>query len=265
MKNISKILTIFLMLVITSGTAMATALGDTYTLGGYNPGWILVIVGLLAIGLGYFDIFAKKKAVGVGIGVIVIGAIFLVPITAQVAPTVTTGDCPMFEITGSAITSGSDYITTTTWDEDTQTLTVPITVQDSSDGNLTGDQAGVNITIDPIGAGYTTDYMATVTITTDYLFKYSGEYVLDETSGDYVATITTVDGVEYYTDTIDIELTTTAWAQLDYTFVNATSGSWVSELSQIGDSVTYYATIANSCGSQTETITINLIVISYTA
>jgi len=261
-----KILLIFLMLMVTAGSAMAGALGETYTVMGMNPGWILVIVGLLAIGLGYWDIIAKKKAMTFGIGIIVIGAIFLVPITAQVTPgPFTTGDCPMFEITASAITSGSDYITTTTWDEDSQTLTVPLTVADSSDGNLTGDQAGINITIDPIGAGYTTENMATVTISTDYLFKYGGEYVIDESGGDYSAEITTADGTEYYTDTMDIQLTDTAWAQVDYTFVNATSGSWVSELSQVGDSVTWYITIANSCGSQTETITVNGIVVSYTA
>jgi len=265
MKKLRKILMIGLMLIITAGSAMAGAIGDTYTVMGMNPGWILVIIGLLAIGLGYWDFIAKKKAVTAGIGIIVFGAIFLVPVTATVAPPTTTTDCPGFEISATATTSGGDYITTTTWDETSQTLTVPLTVQDSSDGNLTGDQAGINITIDPIGAGYTTENMATVTVSTDYLFKYGGEYVIDETGGDYSATIETADGTEYYTDTIDIQLTTTAWCYVSYTFVNATSGSWVSELSQIGDSVTWYITLANSCGSQTETITVNAIVVSYTA
>jgi len=266
-RTILLVLSAFLMLIVGAGMQVsAGAIGDDWTIGGYNPGLVLIGIGLLIVAMGYFGIWNLKKVAGFGIGAMLIGAIFLVPFTAQTVETDTSdSDCPMFEISGSAITSGNtDDISSTTWDDDTLTLTIPLTVADSSDGNLTGYEAGVNLTIDPMGAGRTTEDMATVTVTTDYLMKYGGEYIIDETGGDYDATITTADGTEYYEDTIDIQLTETAWAEVEYDFVNGTSGSWVSELSQIGDSVTWYITVENSCGTQTETITVNAIVVSYT-
>jgi len=218
------------------------------------------------LGVALIGIIDMKKFATLGIGIIVIGAIFVIPIEApEDAPStiVPTSDCCEFEVTGSAVTTGSNYISDTTWDEDTLTLTVPLTVSDSSDGNLSAHKTGVNLTIEPLCDTGDADKYRIYSVESDYLMKYGGEYLLDEDSTGYSAIWTTEEGTEYYDDNIKIGDDTSDWAQIDYTFVNGTAGSWVTELDSIGDSKTWYVTIANDCF--TETITIQAIVVSYTA
>lgn len=256
------------MLVGMTVTASAGAIGDDYMVNGVNPGWFVILIAVVIGLLAMLKILDQKK-VGTGaVVVLLVGIALLVPISgpATVTPPASTKECCEFDISATALTSAiEDYITTTTWDEDSQTLTIPLTVADSSDGNLTGDQAGINITIDPMCDYAETTDVGVYTIETDYDMKYGGEYILDEDSTGYLAEITTTEGIEYYDDSIKITAENSDWVQVDYTFVNATSGSWVSELSGIGDSKTWYITISNSCGTYTETITVNAIVVSYTA
>jgi len=257
---------LLVVLVGASVTASAEALGAGYQIMGIEAGWFLIGLAI-AVGVIIFFFLKKdlmKKAMVPLVACLLIGGA-LVFIEAPVANITGSGDCPDFEVTGTAITSGTGYITSTVWDEDDMTLTVPLTVSDSSDGNLSAHKTGVNLTFDPIGGGWTADDIATINFASDYDFKYGGEYVLDEDSTGYSAIWTTTGGTEYNSDSIDIVASGTDWAQIDYTFVNGTAGSWVTELDAVGDSVTWYITLSNGCGTWTDTITVTAIVVSYTA
>lgn len=259
-----------LLALVASITASAGAIGDDYSIGGFGAGWVLVGIAIIGFVLIYFKVFKKelgRKILAPFVAILLIGlALQFVtieePATAEIAPS----DCPEFDISGNAIISGTYYITTAVFDNDTMTLTVPLTVQDSSDGNLTDHKTGVNLTVDPIAiAGGASDISAVIHFDSDYLMKYGGEYVLDE-SGDEYEAVWTKPGMttKRYAGTYDLTVAEEGWLQIDYTMNNATAGNWVSELSQIGDTVTWYITLSTTCGWR-ETITVNGIVISYTA
>jgi len=253
-----------LMLVMTAISACAEALGDSMNIGGYNLGWILVGVAVVLALVGVLGYGNVKKFGTFAVVLLLLGGLLLIPFETATVPTgQVVDDCCPFEVTGSAVTSGSNYISDATWDEDTLTLTVPLTVNDSSDGNLTGHKTGLNLTVEPLCSGSTADDIEIICFSSDYLMKFGGEYILDEDSTGYSAIWTTTEGTEYYDDCVKVTADTSDWAQIDYTFVNATSGSWVTELDQIGDSKTWYITVGNDC--HTETITVQAIVVSYTA
>ena len=266
------ILIIMLILCLAIGASTITASADTVGEGweilGYSAGWVLIAIALVGFGLGALKVLSAevmKKVWVIFVALLLVGALLLVVNIPTAEPaTTTTGKCPDFEITGSAITTGN-YNPDTVWDEDTLTLTIPLTVSDSSDGNLTFGLAGVNLTWDPIGSGFTSEDITTIIFSSDYLMKYGGEYLLDEDSTGYKAIWTTSSGAEYYDDTIDVTADSTTWSRIDYTFVNGTAGSWVTELDAIGDSKTWYVSASNNCGTWSETITIIAMVISYTA
>lgn len=272
-KNILAILAVFILsLSAVATTASAKSIGDDYSIAGIGLGWALVGIAIFGFVLGYMKILKSgtyKKLMPFLVAFLLLG-IGLQFVSVDETSTATTAnivssdsECCPFEVTGSAITSGTNYITTTTWDEDTLTLTVPLTVSDSSDGNLTGHKTGLNLTVEPMCSSATADDIETICFASDYLMKYGGEYALDEDSTGYNAIWTTTEGTEYYDDCVKVTADSSDYAQIDYTMVNGTSGSWVSELSQIGDSLTWYVTVSNQC--YTETITINAIVVSYTA
>ena len=252
-------------LVMSAVTVCADALGDSMTVGGYNLGWIFVGIAVVLALVGVLGYGNIKKFGTVAVVLILLGGLFLIPFeTAEEAPPATiVDDCCEFEVTGSAITTGSNYISDATWNEDTLTLTVPLTVSDSSDGNLSAHKTGVNLTVEPLCDGATADDIEIICFTSDYLMKYGGEYILDEDSTGYSAIWTTAEGTEYYDDCVKVTADSSDYAQIDYTFVNGTAGSWVTELDQIGDSKTWYITVSNDC--YTETVTVQAIVVSYTA
>jgi len=274
MKNRHKIISILLLLAVTVGmcsTASASAIGDDYSVAGIGLGWFLVGIGIIGFVLIYVGFFKKglgKKLTAPLIALLLIGlALQFVTVDTTPSGGTITGDraCPDFEVTGTATTSGTGYITTTVWDEDDMTLTIPLTVSDSSDGNLSAHKAGMNITFDPIGSGFTADDISTVHFSSDYLMKYGGEYVLDEDTSGYEAEWTTADGTKDYEDSIDITCDSTGWAKIDYIMNNGTADNWVDELSAVGDSVTWHINMWNDCNTWTETITVTAIVVSYTA
>lgn len=265
--NLTLVLAVLLSIIGMAATVSAETLGEQWTIMGYNGGWGILILGLL-VGLVAGMVKAAKAMKGplfAIAAVLIVGGLVMATVTVPedttADTTATTGNCCDFDFTGSAITSGADYITTSTWDEVTNTLTVPLTVADSSDGNLTGDTTGVNITLEALGL--TTDTNCVFTVTSDYSMTYGGETVLDKTGSNYRAEITTSSGTDYITDTVQIAAGSDTWINCSWYFINGTSGGWVSELSQIGDSLTWYVTIENSCGVK-ETITVNAIVVSYT-
>lgn len=257
-------------LVIGAGaTASAGAIGDGYELGGYQVGyWIIggaVVAGLLAI----TDVLDKKKAGTGAIALLIIGVLLVVPIDTPgdttTPQTIYTGPTPTatFDIIGTAVTTGTDYISTAVWDDNTKTLTVPLTVQDASDGILTGSRTGVNITFDPITTNAATTDLFTINVATQYTTRYGGEYIFEEDANGFLCNVTTEDGTFRYDARVKLTGEASDWARFDYEFVNATSGSWVSKLNAVGDSVAWQITA--SCGSWSDTFTVRAIVVSYTA
>lgn len=252
-----------------ASSASAEALGEGYSLMGINLGWALVMLGVaffILVGLNIIKKSTGKKWGTLFVAFLLVGlALVFVEVPAETETAdITDSNCCGIDYSASAIASGGDFITTTTWDEDSETLTIPITVADSSDGNLTGDMAGINITLDPLSSGMTTDDICTFTISSDYTMKYGGEDVLDKSGSNYLAEVTDASGTEYLSNVVKMTADETAWVNVSWTFVNATSGSWVSELDQVGDSLSWYVDISNSCG-ETERITVTAIVVSYTA
>lgn len=270
-KNISRILLLALAVTLigASATATADAIGDGYELGGYQVGyWVIggaVVVGVLA----FFEVLDRKK-VGTGaVVLLIIGAFLLVPISTpeEETPTGTIYTTPTptatFDVTGTPVITGTEFITTSVYDEDTRTMTVPLTVADASDGNLTGYKTGLNLSFDPITQNADTTDLFTIEVATQYLTRYGGEYVLDEDGTGYLANVTTEDGTSRYDGRVKLTGAAADYALIEYEFVNATSGSWVSELDAIGDTVTLQITATS--GSWSETYTVRLIVVSYTA
>jgi hypothetical protein len=269
-KKIINIMILVSLLLIIAGATSVTAksLGQSWgwTIAGYDAGWIIIIIGIIIgiLSLPQLDILSTKIFGSLALAAIIFGGALVGIQVAPEQPAAAITDCCEIDFTAAAINSGGDYITDTTWDENTNTLTIPLTVADSSDGNLTGSAAGINITLDPIGQGKTTQDLCNIDVSSDYTFKYGGEDVLDKTGNSYRAEVTTSSGTEYYTDTVKVSADTTAWVNVSWFFINATSGSWVSELSQIGNSLTWYITLSNACNEQ-KTITVIAMVISYTA
>jgi len=271
---IAVLLALLSMLVIGASVASAEVIGDNYSINGIGLGWILIGISALLMVLAHPKVGILKKfskpAYTVLIVALLIGFAMQFVTVDDVADgtganTVVSG-CPDFDVSGIPITSGTNYITTATFDNDTMTLTVPLTVADSSDGNLTDHKTGVNLSVDPIAIpGMLSTNMATISFETDYLMKYGGEYILDETSGDYEATWTVGSNTHRYAGSVDMDISDNKYLQIDYTFENSTAGNWVTELSQIGDTATWYITLSDACGNNIETITVNAIVVSYTA
>ena len=263
-RAIISILALLMLVVGAAATASADALGDGYEMGGIQIGYWLIGIAIIIGILIFMNVLAKKKFTTPAIALIILGALLLIPFTAPTATIADTDtDCCPFTLTASALTSGTDYISTATWNSNTKTLTVPLTVADSSDGNLTGHITGLNITVNPTCSGSLSTQIEVFTFSSDYLMKYGGEYILDEDSTGYNAIWTTTSGTDYYDTTVKVTADDTGWANITYTFVNETSGSWVNELDQIGDTLTWYVLVSNGC--QTERITIHAIVVDYTA
>lgn len=262
-----------IMLVMGAGVASAGAIGEPYSVQGIQIGWWILGISVAVILIALAGVIDKKKFVTVGIAVFIIGGVLVVPIETTTPPPADIiinypdddNECCPFDVTGTAITSGTGYITSTVWDEDTMTLTIPVTVTDASNGNLSKYKAGVNFTFKPMCTGASALDLENIHFSTEYLMKYGGEYMLDEDSTGYIATWTTEDGTEYYDGSVSITAGSSEWARLSYTFVNATAGSWVSELDAIGDSKTWYASLSNDCGDWSTTITFVAIVIAYSA
>lgn len=256
----------------------AKAIGEGYTIGDYNAGWILIIIAII---IGFIVIIGKASKIltwkGSGaltIPLVLILIIGLAMVFVQVEEETGLGivsECPDFKITATAVTSGTYYITTSNWDEteytsgDIGTLTIPLTVSDSSDGNLTDHISALNFTLDPIAGGRPATTMATIHMSSDYNLKYSGEDVFDKTGNYYDVNWTSASGTERYTDTQDMQVSEESWALCTWEFNNGTAGNWVTKLSAVGDSITWHVTLWNDCGTWSATVTIIAIVVSYTA
>jgi hypothetical protein len=273
MKNIKKsIILATIMLLFGAGTIQlvcAKALGEGWTLGEYPLGWILIIVAIIG---GFIVLLAKASKVlkwkGAGaltVPVVIILLLGVAMVFVEVEPVTAVSKCPEFEITASAVTTGTYYISTVNWDEDENLFTIPLTVSDSSDGNLTDHITALNFTIDPIAGGRTADTMATIHMDSDYTIQYGGEDIFDKTGDYYDVNWTSPTGTESYKDTQDMQVSETSWALCTWEFNNGTAGNWVTELSAIGNSITWHVNFWNDDNTWTETIMITATVVSYTA
>ena len=276
MKKIkAKIMGILALVLVFIGASAelvsAKTLGDGMSIMGYNAGYVLIIVGIVAALIVAMTKIApaKSKPMVYGIAaVLIIGGLALAFVNVEETATgdTTASGCQDFDLSVSTLTSGDGWITGTVWDEDTKTLTIPLTVSDSSDGNLTGHLSGVNCTIDPLAAlGDTADTMATLHYrSTNYDLKYNGEKVFNEQGGYYNVEFTDAGGEDNYEGSQDIQLSSTGWVKYQIQFNNGTAGNWVTELSQIGDSLSWEVEFFTDCGI-VETWDVVAIVVSYTA
>lgn len=274
-KNILILLFIWIALLASAITVSATTFGDQTAIGGFNSGYVILAFGLLIAVVGAIAKVAGvlgSKGVKIFIIVVLTFVVIGVPIAfVPITPTTTdiTGDCPAFTVTGKAVTSGTDYITTVNWDEDEDLFTIPITVADSSDGNLSGHKTAINFTLDPTSTSdYLSTTMATIYMKCDYKVQYGGEDIFSKTGNYYDVNWTTPSGTESYDTLEDMQISDESWALLSFEFNNGTAGNWVTELGAVGQSITWYITFWTPCGSQIDsrpTITVTATVVSYTA
>jgi len=247
-------------------TVSAAPLGEGYALAGIPIGWGLIGLAVILGALIFFKILKKELAKKLGTLAVVL---LLVGVALQFVQAPDADAASMtgvdINVTGSAVTTGDNTISTN-WDEDENVWTIPLTVSDSSDGNLSDHIAILNLTLDPISqAGLTADNMQSVHFSADYNMQYGGEDIVSKSGNDYLATWTDEDGGTHYGDgVIDMQMTETKWAYLNYTFNNGTAGNWVTELSAVGDTATWYIHVWTDEGFR-ETITVNAVVVSYTA
>ena len=92
--------------------------------------------------------------------------------------------------------------------------------------------------------------------------KIAREDVFDKTGNYYDVEWMTASGTENYDSTIDMQITDTGWAMCTMDFNNNTAGNWVTEISAIGDSITWYINFWDDLGFR-EVITVTAMVVEY--
>jgi|GEM_PF-6318436 len=275
-KNFVGMLVMACLLLIGAGvtTVSAEALGEGWTiLGGVSASIALLIIGFVIIGADatkFVPASYKKIVFAIGVAFLFIGGIFFFVHTPTSTTADITGatDCPEISLTATIVTGtdASDNNNDCVYDNDTFDLTIPLTVSDSSDGNLTDKVVSLNFTIDPTSpGGYDAAKMWPVYYKCDdYDLKYNGEKVFSESSGKYDVKWTDPTGTFRYEHSQDIRLDEEGWAVIEFTFANNTAGNWVTELSQIGESLSWTMEFWNGCGWR-QTIDVTAMVVSYTA
>lgn len=276
MKTTQKILGMlaWIMLVIGAGvsTVSAAAIGDSFKIGEYSAGWIFIGIGIiLGIAVVIPKLLAaeiKKKVAAITIALLVIGVV-LVGVTYDPGVAEVTADeqCPTVEIAGWCVlsTEASAYNDDITYDNDTYEFVIPLTVLDSSDGQIEDTIVKINFSLDPTSSGgQSADILWPVYYKSNqYDMKYNGEKVFSESSGQYDVEWSDSSGSTRYEGQQDIRIDSDGEADLTYTFNNNTAGNWVTELSQIGDTLSWTIEFWNGCG-WSQTVDVTAIVISYT-
>ena len=157
-KKILGVLTIVLLAIGASAvTASAKAIGDDYTILGYNAGWVILIIGVV-IGL----LFASKilkmpKSIGLKpiaffVAVLVVVGLAMVFVQGP-TPTAEVSDLANMEFTieAEALHTDGTHYPDTTYDEASNLFTVPFRVNDTTNAlHEHGDNSTVNdATADP--------------------------------------------------------------------------------------------------------------------
>jgi len=253
-------------IVGSATTVMGASLGAEYTMFGIELGWALIIGAVIIALFGYYALNKKgMKALTPVIAILFIAGIALsfVQVTEQPTATTTTG-ATTFSIDTNDPASGGNDIDNCAWDDDETILTIPLEITGSN--NLDGNRSHSNFTLKPVApSGAKSDELVTIYFSSDYLMKYGGEYVLEETGGIYFANWTYgVDGSASQTDdyegSMSMLLTDTGWANITWRFDSGTADCFSEELDSIGDKVVWNVKFWTD-GGWSQTFNIEAIVI----
>jgi hypothetical protein len=281
-KKLIMLLTTMFVLLIGAGADVvcAKALGDDFSVMGYNLGWILlgigVFVGLLFIILKSAKLVTGKatKAFVLPVIIILLLGIALVGVQYEPAATgqVVGTECPVFKITATPVITGNNYIGGTSgnadpqWDKDNLVYTVPIKIDSAANGRLNESIIALNFTLDPLSTSdMTADTMATIHMKSDYDTVYNDKDVFSKFNNYYCVNWTSDAGTVSYEDSQDMQVSNTGWALCTWQLNNNSATNWVNQLSAVGNCLSFYVTFWNDCYSRSETITVTLIVVGYTA
>jgi len=235
------VLALLLMLIgagITATTASAKAIGEDYTIMGFNAGWVLIGIGVALALLFGNKILKMPKAVGLK-PMATFVALLLVIGFAMVfvqGPAATTGEITglpniNFDIEASAVTTDGSYYPDTTYDEDSGLFTVPFkanttgsNLSEHGDNSTYGDDPRMNFTIKAeLNDDSDDDDLAIIYFEivnpTLYVASDADNYVLTKTNDKHQATWTDQDGntntvsgwtsggiEETFTVTLDLDL-----------------------------------------------------------
>jgi len=263
------ILAVLLLVVGASATVSAQALGDGYAMGGYQIGWWLIGIAVLifVLTMGAVGVLNKKKWTTPAIALVIIGALLLIPFSG---PTTTVDPATEAAAIAAARAATFDLTHTggfnATYNEDTNILTIPVDINASDEVSVVTQSINTSIEIIPPIGGATTD-LATLYYETDYLMRFEGEYLLEESGDYYMAVFNNSAGAEnkYYNGQLTMQMTDTgAWVNLTYTFDSGAS-TWAAEVAS-GD---LYSTIAawnirfSNGRGWSETVTVQLVIANY--
>jgi len=234
------VLAVMLILIgagITATTASAKAIGEDYTIMGFNAGWVLIGIGVAIALLFGSKLLKMPKAIGMKplagfiALVLVIGfAMVFVQGPAPVAD-VTGLTGITFDVEASAVTTDGSYYPDTTYDEDSGLFTVPFkanttgdNLSEHGDNSTYSDDPRLNFTIKAELPDEATDndlaivYFEVVNPTL-YVASDADNYVLTKTNDKHQATWTDQDGntntvsgwtsggvEETFTVTLDLDL-----------------------------------------------------------
>lgn len=190
------------------------------------------------------------------------------PVTNVIMPSASV-DQPTFAVeieNGTALRD--DFVKPTVEISEDETSATIVLTSCGESGGLHGNHSAVNFTITPIAPqGATADSLATIYFETDYLMKFSGEYILNESSGVYSASWTyQADDNDHstsdYSGTLTMLMTETGWAEIHYGMDGTGTDDFGEELDTIGQSGSWDVTFHNADWSWSEVFVINWIYIA---
>ena len=238
-------------------TVGAEAIGDTYAISGFGLGWIMVgavvVIAIIALLMQ-----VSKKVIKPFIPVLAI--VFIVGLALQYdipsAPAEITDELVSgWEVTGNDITASGWITGTGTWDDEEapEVLTLQLNRDNAGTGDGTYDEVVFvgNFTVDPTsGTGADTTKLVALHYKTDYNMKYSGEYVLDQSGGNYLANWSNskTSGAKYYESSVDVTLDE-ADTTLQVAFsIDSGNDTVCDYLDAVGDTVSWTITLWDDYG-----------------
>jgi len=264
-------------IIIGAGTASASALGDDYSILGYNAGWVLIILAVV-IGIVYWGKIFKVPKTGKKLVTMLFAGFLIVGLAMVFVEVEPDADKPLdtvtgmeFEITPVDASSGGSYIDDTTWDADKEVYTIPLKLigAGNSSGYLEQNYTSINFSIKPKPmAGQTTENLAVCNFKTDYQMKYAGEYILKDMGDTYYAnwshgSTSNAETTDDYSGWESMALAGSGYANCTFKFDSVLAGSegFSTELDTIGDTGSWTITFYNEEGTWSESFTVVWIVI----
>jgi len=268
MKKISKIsvVTILIGLLLTLvNTVSAKAIGADYSMFGVELGWVLVIVGVVALII--IGIFMDKKVLAKAMVPLVVliligGFISLAQVEEPVE--ITDDLVSGWTISGTNSACGT---ATATWDDTSKPEIFTVQVNHDLHGadintfdELTFE---VNFSANPTaGTGADTTKLVTLHYKTDYLMEYSGEPILEKSGNNVIANWSNEDHeYTFYEGTMDMTLDETNWFRCFYEFDADGNATFGEVFNTVGETTSWTITVWDDYG-WTDTFTVMPVVIS---